>query len=191
MKILLSAICLFAALFAFGQDQKNPKRVNNDSAWQKLLFERDRRFIGKQYDSFSFTIKGDSSFSNADISGKVTFINFWFETCPPCVAEFEALNRLYLEYKNDNRFTFVSFTSDSPETATAVKQKYNLQFPIISIKKEECYRLNQQNGFPTSIILTRDGVIHFIHTGGSLEKEEINTYFNDSVYPAINAALAK
>lgn len=191
MKILLTVTSLLIALSASAQDEKTAKRATNDSAWQELLAKRDQRFIGKQYDSFSFKTKGDSTFSNADLSGKVTFINFWFETCAPCVAEFEALNQLYLKYKNDSRFVFVSFTSDAPATVTAVKQKYHLEFPVLSIKKEECYRLNQQNGFPTSIVLSKNGTIAFIHTGGSLEKEEINTYFNNSVYPAIHAALVK
>lgn len=191
MKIVLPLICLLLAFSATAQDDRIAKPVNNDSAWQELLAKRDRRFIGKQYDQFSFTTKGDSTFSNADLNGKVTFINFWFETCAPCVAEFEALNRLYLQYKNDNRFIFVSFTSDTPETVAAVKQKYGLEFPVLSIKKEECYRLNQQNGFPTSIVLNKNGIIQFIHTGGSLKQEEVNTYFNNSVYPAIKAALVK
>jgi thiol-disulfide isomerase/thioredoxin len=191
MKILLSALCMFVVLFATGQNQKRSKEVVSDSAWQKILAKRDQRFIGKQYDSFSFTIKGDSTFSNAAIKGKVTFINFWFEACAPCMAEFEALNKLYLKYKIDNRFIFMSFTSDAPEKVVAVQRKYKVHFPVLSIKKQDCYRLNQQNGFPTSIILNKDGVIQFIHSGGSLEKEEINTYFNNSVYPAIDSALVK
>jgi hypothetical protein len=85
---------------------------------------------------------------------------------------------------------FVSFTSDNDETVAQVKEKYHIAFPVISIKKEDCYRLNQQNGFPTSIILSTDGLIKFMHSGGSLEKNKINVYFNNTLYPVINKEIA-
>ncbi|MEI7733960.1 MAG: TlpA disulfide reductase family protein [Ferruginibacter sp.] len=191
MKIAVSLICCCAVLITYGQNQTDAKNTVNDSAWQKILAKRDQRFIGKPYDAFSFTTKDSAVFSNANLKGKVVFINFWFEACPPCVAEFDALNALYLKYKNDPKFIFVSFSSDSLETVNSVKQKYHITFPVISISKEECYRLNQQNGFPTSIILNTAGKIQFMHTGGSLEKEEIKLYFNTTLYPAIQEALDK
>lgn len=191
MKILVSVICWCAAVATYGQNQTDPKNAVSDSAWQKILSKRDQRFIGKPYDTFSFTRKDSSVFSNASLKGKVAFINFWFEACPPCVAEFDALNALYIKYKNDPEFIFVSFSSDSPETVAAVQQKYHITFPVVSVPKEECYRLNQQNGFPTSIILNAEGKIKFMHTGGSLEKDKINTYFNNTLYPLINAEISK
>lgn len=191
MKIVLSLICCFAALLTYSQNQTDAKNTVNDSAWQKILAERDQRFIGKTFDPFSFTTKDSAVFSNASLKGKVVFINFWFEACPPCVAEFEELNALYLKYTNDPKFIFVSFSSDNPETVSAVQQKYHITFPVISISKEECYRLNQQNGFPTSIILNTASKIHFMHTGGSLEKEEIKLYFTNTLYPAIQEAFDK
>ena len=191
MKILLSLICCCVVLVTYSQNQTDAKKTVNDSAWQKILAERDRRFIGKPYDAFSFTTKDDVVFSNASLKDKVVFINFWFEACPPCVAEFDALNTLYLKYKDDPKFIFVSFSSDSPETVSTVQQKYHISFPVISISKEECYRLNQQNGFPTSIILNTAGKIQFMHTGGSLEKEEIKAYFNNTLYPVIDSEVTK
>jgi cytochrome oxidase Cu insertion factor (SCO1/SenC/PrrC family) len=191
MKILVSLICCCAVLVTYGQNQSDSKNTVNDSAWQKILAKRDQRFIGKPYDTFSFRAKDSSVFSNASLKGKVVFINFWFEACPPCVAEFDELNALYLKYKDDPKFMFVSFSSDSPETVSAVQQKYHITFPVISISKEECYRLNQQNGFPTSIILNTAGKIKFMHTGGSLEKDKINTYFNNTLYHLINAEISK
>ncbi|MEI8058627.1 MAG: TlpA disulfide reductase family protein, partial [Ferruginibacter sp.] len=189
MKIVVSLICSCAALYTYSQNQTDTKNTVNDSAWQKILAKRDQRFIGMPYNTFSFTTKDGVVFSNASLKGKVVFINFWFEACPPCVAEFDALNALYLKYKNDPKFIFVSFSSDSLETVNSVQQKYHIAFPVISISKEECYRLNQQNGFPTSIILNTAGKIQFLHTGGSLEKEEIKLYFNTTLYPAIQEAL--
>lgn len=191
MKILLSLIFCCAVLVMYGQNQTDVKNTVNDSAWQKILAERDQRFIGKAYDTFSFTTKDGVVFSTANLKGKVVFINFWFEACPPCVAEFDELNALYLKYKNDPKFIFVSFSSDSFETVNSVQQKYHITFPVLSISKEECYRLNQQNGFPTSIILNTAGKIKFMHTGGSLEKEEIKTYFNNTLYTVIDSEFTK
>src|SRR5688572_13442850 len=82
--------------------------------------------IGKGFPAFSaHSIQGEN-YSDEMLSGKVVFINFWFENCPPCIAEFEALNELYKNYKNNKNFQFISFTYEKKEKAFRAAQKYGI-----------------------------------------------------------------
>ena len=66
--------------------------------------------IGKQFPDFKVTGFDGNNFSNSDLKGKITLINFWFEGCHPCVAEFAALNNLFKKFYGNKSFNFVSFT---------------------------------------------------------------------------------
>jgi len=105
-------------------------------------------------------------------------INFWFESCAPCVAELNSLNNLYVKFQPNQKFQFLSFTRDNPDDAKLSILKYELLFPIISISNEECYRLNCNSGFPTTIIVDQTGKIVFMKDGGSIEKQAVEEDIN-------------
>jgi hypothetical protein len=46
-----------------------------------------------------------------------------------------------------------------------LKAKYNIPYTVATINKKECSRLNQDNGYPTTIILDKKGVIKFLKWG--------------------------
>jgi len=48
-----------------------------------------------------------------------------------------------------------------------------LLFPVLCIPEAECFRLNYNSGFPTSIIVDETGKILVIKSGGSLDKKMI------------------
>jgi len=149
--------------------------------------KRKEAVIGLQYPEFSFTTGKGKTFSNADLEGKISYINLWFEACPPCIAELNALNSLYLKYRSDKHFVFISFTFEPPERVKVLKKKYHLLYPVISISKEESYRLNQNFGFPVNIILDKKGVIQYLNCGGETNKEKVKQYFQQTVYTKINS----
>ncbi len=129
--------------------------------------------VGKEYSVFSATALNGRNYSNADLLNKVTILNFWFQYCAPCIAEFDALNRLYSKFSKNPIFQFISFTSDAPEDAKASVEKYCLSFPVCSIDKQECYRLNYNQGFPTSIIIDKMGKVVFVKYGAGKDQTEI------------------
>ena len=151
-----------------------------DLAVQKRLADR----IGKPLQNFTATMEGQP-ISNETLKGKTVFINFWFEACEPCVAEFEALDTLYQKLKDNKNFEFIAFTFEEPGKLAALKQKYKLLYHLVSVSQTDCYRLNQNNGFPTSIIIDAKGIIKYIHTGGFTEKEKVEEFMMKEVYPAI------
>lgn len=57
--------------------------------------------------------KTDGSFINtADLKGRVLFINFWADWCPPCRAEMPAIQRLYDKVKQNENVQFLLVNVD-------------------------------------------------------------------------------
>jgi thiol-disulfide isomerase/thioredoxin len=133
----------------------------------------------------------EKSIRSEDIVGKVTFINFWYASCAPCMGEIEALNILYDSFSNNTNFKFISFTFENNKKILEIKKKYNIRFPVTSITDTECDRLNYYLGFPVNIILNDSGVVKYINPGASLDKKENIDYFKKALYPIIVEELNK
>jgi hypothetical protein len=68
------------------------------------------------------------------LRSKITFINFWFASCAPCVAEFQALEKFYNQinpWKTLNLFLSL-FEADS--VIERVKKTNNLTYPIYAYR---------------------------------------------------------
>lgn len=133
-----------------------------------------------------FTASIDSVICNNEtLKGKTVFINFWYAACPPCMAEFDALNSLYKKLKNTPNFEFISFTYESSDVVEMLISKYHIQYPIFSIPREDVKKLNTGKGFPTSMVVNANGEIVYIKTGGSSNKKEAREIIMNEIYPAI------
>jgi peroxiredoxin len=191
MKHLFLASILFHSLWCSAQSIPFQKQLNIDSLTKEELKKNEAKqkaASGKPFPSFS--IKGkDFLLSNQTLKGKVVFINFWFATCEPCIREFDALNKLYARLKSNKNFAFIAFTYEKEETIKLVKEKYHLQFPIISIDQDECHRLNNGFGFPTNFIVKKDGTIKKLIVGLESNADDVTKMFMDTVYPAIREEL--
>ena len=132
-----------------------------------------RSKIGTPYINFSLNDLNGNEFTEEQLVGKVTLINFWFESCAPCIAEFNDLNDLYEKMKDNPSFQFLSITRDSPEMAKESIKAHKLPYQIYTASNAECSRLNFKQGYPTTIVTDKHGIIRFMKSGGNLEKEKI------------------
>ena len=187
MKQTLLIYFILSVTYSYSQTPSGRTPLNRDSLFAALE-KKNNETIGKQFPEFS-VFKNKEEYSNSKLKGKVVFINFWFSTCPPCIAEFDQLNKLFEKYKETKNFEFISFTFESPEEIDLMKKKYDIKYQVFSITRPECYRLNFNNGFPTSVIVDSLGSVKFIHTGGQLDKSEIKKYFTTTIYPLISKEL--
>lgn len=144
--------------------------------------------IGKPFPVFCGNFEG-KEISNDQLKNKIVFINFWFEACPPCIAELPALNALYKKFRLDSNFVFLSFTYESADRIKVLKKKYAIDYVVASVSTQECYRLNQNNGFPTTIILDGNQKIIYLFTGGERSNKEATDYIKSHEIPAIESAL--
>jgi thiol-disulfide isomerase/thioredoxin len=152
-----------------------------DTTMQKAIFLSGYRDTKIDFKTFSAKTITGNIYTNDSLKNKVTFINFWFEACAPCIAEFDALNSLNNKYKGDKNFQFLSFTYETNENITRIANEHHLEYPILHIEKEKIYDLIFKLGFPTNIITDQSGNIRYIKCGGFTDEKKAQEEF-DSVY---------
>lgn len=186
MKFMRSALLLLITGLTYGQafPQSHTIEGNIDS----ILCPIGYASIGHPYPSFKL-INDRKTVDNQSTNGKVVFINFWFEGCHPCMAEMEALNKLFVKMKDNKEFVFLTVTWDNEETVKRVKEKYSLLFDIFPANKKECQRLNFGCGYPTSIILDKKGTIKYRHSGGSIDIEKADEFVMTTLLAEIKSLL--
>jgi len=168
MRSLFTLLSIFVITFtSFAQVPSDMDNIKME------IQNRIEKSTGKPFSSFQAEAVDGVSYSQSNLIGKITIINFWFELCAPCVAELDALNKLYNTFAANPKFQFISFSVDAPELARESIKRYNLLYPVISISHEECYRLNCNLGFPTTIIVDERGNMVFIKPGGHIEKQAV------------------
>lgn len=175
-------LLLLITAAAFGSQ---PAKSQEDD-FLKTLQAKQKAAVGQPFPGFSVQSM-DTVVTQEALRGRVVFSNFWFKACAPCVAEFEGLNELYQRVKEE--VVFLSFTFETPATVKAVREKYGFRYPVLSVSEEECRRLNQNFGFPTTMVLNREGNIAYLHVGGSARKKEARAWVRKAYFTRLRQAL--
>jgi thiol-disulfide isomerase/thioredoxin len=147
--------------------------------------------VGESFPVFQNKSLDGRLYSNASLRNKITFINFWFEGCHPCMAEMAALNELYSNFKMNSNFQFLSFTFDPLVVINQVKTKFKIVFPILPVSDSVCVILNLKSGFPTSMVIDREGKIAYFSMGGSTDPQKAKEEILKNIYPIIEKLLAE
>ncbi len=116
-----------------------------------------------------------------DLEGKVTLINVWGTWCPPCATEFPYLAAIWQRFQKNAEFQYLSIScrhdgqeskylddlraetaaflaSQRVDHPTYYDPGYSTPHPGDSTR-EGLEMLGAFNGYPTTIVLDRDGVI--------------------------------
>lgn len=124
-------------------------------ATQETFFED---LTGKDLPSFKGLTINKKLFSNADLKNQVVVINFWFEKCPPCIAEMPELNNLVSKY-GKKAVRFIGITHDGPASARRFQKRNGYKYEIVSLSKDEIRKLNINHGFPSNVLVGKDAKI--------------------------------
>src|SRR5665647_817950 len=76
----------------------------------------DKGHIEKSFPNFKARDMNGKYFSDSLLIGKITLINFWFENCRPCIAEFKRLNEIFEKFHYNKVFNFITFTFENYST---------------------------------------------------------------------------
>lgn len=96
----------------------------------------------------------------------MVLINFFYTTCGPCVKEFPFMLEAYEMYKDDVAIIGLdSFAADNNDTVAAFQSSMGLTFPVATCSPV-WFQLFGTQGYPTSIVIDRYGVICLIECGG-------------------------
>jgi len=86
---------------------------------------------GKTLPDFVLIDENGKLFTRDALRSKITFVNFWFEACAPCLAEFQALEKFYNKNKSRENFLFISITYEPDSVIERVRKKTVLRTRFI------------------------------------------------------------
>lgn len=181
MKTYLLITILFITHYGFSQQIDSLERKY---PWIYVSKIQNRDVLGKKLPDFKACDLNLKIYSNDGIYGAATFLNFWFESCKPCIEEIPELNRLYEYFKDDHKVRFFGLTFDSKESAAKAVKKYNIKYPVLIVTRETAQMLTYGRGYPTSMILDSLGSIRFFVTGGASVSESylVDDYFKPEIW---------
>ena len=102
--------------------------------------------------------------------GEVIYIDFWASWCVPCRRSFPWMNAIQEKY-NHQGFRVISINLDVDKNlADKFLIEYPANFSVIYDPKATIAQHFNIQGMPSSMLLGRDGLIKFRHTGFFVNK---------------------
>jgi len=114
------------------------------------------------------SIAGDK-FSIRELEGKIVVINFWFGSCPPCLVELPALNRLADEYRS-SEVVFIAFGRDSKQEILEFTKKHPFKYNLVSANEAQIKSYCLLGGWPMNLVADKNGILRYIKAGGPAGK---------------------
>jgi thiol-disulfide isomerase/thioredoxin len=123
--------------------------------------------------NFDFVLKDQLNVpvKMADYKGKVVIVNFWATWCGPCKVEIPDFVKLYAEYKDKGLVIVGISIDDSPEQLKAFMGEYKMNYPVLQMTPEVETAWGPFYGYPTSLVVARDGSICTKHLGPATKEQ--------------------
>ncbi len=121
---------------------------------------------------------GQDTFTLSSQLGNPVVLNFWGSWCPPCRAEFPALQAVFDEYRDDGLVVFGVDVQDSEADARAFLAEQGTTFltgPDLDNSVTIDYRVSS---WPTTFFITRNGDIHRKWVG-QLDETRLATFVEE------------
>ena len=113
---------------------------------------------------------------------KAVMLNFWFVGCGPCASEFPALNTAYKS--NRDKIEILAINDYPSEGIDKVKgyeasKGFDLDIPLCKAEYGSAVSLSRfdSNGYPTTVIIDRYGVVSTVHVGAVTSVSAWNAMF--------------
>ena len=98
--------------------------------------------------------------SNANLQGKVSFINFWFPSCPGCVSEMPKVIKRSKDYQGkDFQVLGIAQPIDPLESVNQYVKEYGLPFTVMFDGDKAAAQAFGTQVYPTSFLINKKGEI--------------------------------
>lgn len=113
---------------------------------------------GQKAPSWNLTDAKGTSYSSDSLKGKVTLIEFTFNSCAACALAIPVLNRLEEKYKKKNVQIININSIDSKESVLRFANKHKIEYPTL-INAKATAKSFQVSGYPTFYLIDHQGKI--------------------------------
>jgi thiol-disulfide isomerase/thioredoxin len=186
-KLFAATLFLLFKLEPFCQINTKPDLGN----YFDSIKNKQNQTLGNYIKPFKEKLLTGKYFSEKQLKGKITLINFWFASCAPCIAEFPQLNLVHQKFKHNKNFQMLGITFEAKEEVSKIKNKYKITYPLLLTSRAKCSDLSFNFGYPVTIVTNYTGKIIYATFGGPTSKNEVEEKFNSDILPLINAAIQK
>ncbi|MFX3635863.1 MAG: redoxin domain-containing protein [Candidatus Pristimantibacillus sp.] len=101
--------------------------------------------------------------SLSDYRGKKVIMNFWASWCPPCRVEMPHMEKIHLDYKDEDVVILsvnLTSTESSADKAGAFVSEHDLTFPVLLDEQGITQQQYKIRAYPTTVFVQSDGIIH-------------------------------
>lgn len=163
--------------------QKNPKELTFEDFQPHCL-------VGAQMPSFTAKTIDEKTIDDDYFKGKVTIVNFWFESCHPCVAEIPGFNEIVKKYGR-NKVNFLAIGRDRKQDIKDFLNKHPWNFDHVADGEKLIFdTFDLVWGFPTTFLVNKRLEIVMAFTGG-FNDENVVQGIQDKLIPMIETELKK
>jgi peroxiredoxin len=123
--------------------------------------------IGDVAPNFTLTSLDGKQLSLSQFRGKPVMLNFWYSTCPGCLAEIPGMQRFYSAQQAAGKdFVILGVNSvDDAQTAQQFVQQYGLTYSLALDNNQQVATLYNLTATPTSYFIDRQGIIRSMVVG--------------------------
>ena len=164
------------------QDAKdNCRRIaeeKNKASTGSMVYTGPDCMIGAMAPDFSVVTMDGRPFSTDSLKGKISIINFWMISCPPCIAEIPGLNNVVKKYGRDE-FNFIAIGMDDEKDINHFLNNNPWTFDQLASGSKlilDVFKIGW--GFPTTFVLDKEGVIIGAFSGGTTDETAVQNIEN-------------
>lgn len=164
IRILLSMLVLIAGAAWIWASRSDP----SETTAGKIPLPRQ----GFLAPDFSLQAADGQNVKLSDLRGRPVLVNLWTSWCPPCRQEMPAMQKAYVDFR-DQGFEILAVNAtdqDNLPDALQFATDLGLTFPILLDQQGEVSRLYQLRSLPTSFFIDRQGVIREVVIGGPMSE---------------------
>ncbi len=110
--------------------------------------------------AFSLQDLNGQTVSNQNLTGKVTFINFWFPSCPGCVSEMPKVIKMANDYQGKPfQVLGVAVPIDPIDSVKAYAADRKMPYAVLYDQNSVVSKAFRTQVYPTSVLLNKQGEV--------------------------------
>ena len=179
-------------LFAY-----DPTRTHAQNRRQ-LAREAPVTLVGKPAPDFTLRDLDGHEIRLSALRGKAVLLDFWGAWCGYCREALPGIEMIHRGLK-DKGLVVLGIDAEAPEIAREYLKKYGYTVPSLVDRKEEAVQLYYVEGWPTTILIDREGKIVYYGLGDEPQKtprrhprrRRLVTAVERTLLPIISAAVKR